>query len=341
MRSVNQNHHLYVAKSVVQSGGTIDAGSKGQIQACVLDEGTDKDIYFKYAGYDGIVRSDLIPVSQITYMKHVPAATQVTKLKKVTVTLDSDIHSNGKPIAGQDYVLNIVFQQFYGLSPEDTYVKTVAVRATSSMSAGDFYDEMKNALNRGFSREVDATATTNPYLEFSSDANGIYITEKDQEQFWSLGKWESEKLVFDVFPSTVHVTADNDDLVWGTVDDKGFSNTVIPNNKRMADLEWFTFGERGDIYRGMGYPNNFDFVPMVTTDTSVVNGYDALEIHFAYQGSCEDIQKSEKDITIIGSADNIVTLKGILEGNGFIGKSFPVAKTDVDNAEDSGDDDGE
>jgi hypothetical protein len=170
-----------------------------------------------------------------------------------------------------------------------------------------FYEALADELNASFSREVGANATSNPYLEFSHSANGLVITEK--EQAWSLGKWEAESLMFNVFTSTIYVGGD--DVEWGTVT-KGVSNTVIPNSKKMADLEWFTFKERADIYGGMGYPNNFDFTPLV--DPTNANGYDALEIHFAYQGSCEDIQKSEKDITIIGSSANITTLKGVIDG---------------------------
>lgn len=121
-----------------------------------------------------------------------------------------------------------------------------------------------------------------------------------------------ESLVFDVFPSTIYV--DGNETQWGTAT-PGVSNQTVPNGKRMADLEWFTFGERADYYRGMGYPNNFDFTPLV--DPSVA--YDALEIHFAYQGSCEDIQKSEKDITIIGPTAKISALVTELQKATFLG----------------------
>lgn len=266
-----------------------------------------KDIYFKYMGRDKeITRSDMIPVNQIDYAKWVTADAMKTPLKKVLVTL------NGDPIAGQDYILNIAFQQFYGLSPEDTYVKTIALHATSKMDTAEkFYAAMVDELKAAFSREVGANAEENPYLTFTSSANGLVIEEK--EQSWSLGKWEAESLVFDVFPSTIYV--DGNETQWGEAKVQTSTN-FVQNGKRMADLEWFTFGERADYYRGMGYPNNFNFMPLVNPNTT----YDALEIHFAYQGSCEDIQKSEKDITIIGPSAKIDALVGVLEGTGFLGK---------------------
>ena len=321
MRSVNQNHHLYVVKAV----NTVnESAAKGTIEAVVSgDNPKEKALYFKYKGRDGLTRSDFIPLDLITYAKYVPAADQQTYLKKVEVTLDSTINS-GNAVVGQDYILNIQFQQFYGLSPENDYVKTVAVHVTSSNStASDFYKAMVEELNAAFSREVGASAKSNPYLKFAikysggtyeetnsnfgtATATGIVIEEKEQP--WSLGKWEAESLVFNVFPSTIY--NNGDEVTWGKAEPIALNAnknnlTAVNNSKKMADLEWFTYGERADYYRGMGYPNNFNFVPMVDPDAE--DGYDALELHFAYQGTCEDIQKSEKDITLVGEAgDNAV-----------------------------------
>ena len=325
MRSVNQNHHLYVATAIADPKGA--NAQDGSIYPYVTgDASVDKDLYFKYKGHDGVVTSDLIPVNQITYIKHITAAAMEQSLKQYTIKLDQSIHKDPdtnvvKPIAGQDYILNISFQQFYGLSPEDTYVKTVAVRATSSMSETDFYNEMVAELKRSFAREIGATDDTNPYLDFKVEDGAIVITEKDMKEFWSLGKWEDERLMFDVFPSTIYV--DGIETDWATKT-PGVSDTKVSNGRRMADLEWFTFGERGDIYRGMGYPNNFDFRPFVDPNQA----YDALEIHYAYQGSCEDIQKSEKDITIIGSSANISSLVSTLQGDNYL-KGVTIKKQDV------------
>ena len=107
MRSVNQNHHLYVATGV---GTVTEASDLGTIEARVCgDNLMDRDLYFMYKGRDGITRSDLIPINQITYVKYVPASAQTTPLKKVEVTLDSNINS-GDAIVGQDYILNISFR---------------------------------------------------------------------------------------------------------------------------------------------------------------------------------------------------------------------------------------
>ena len=58
-------------------------------------------------------------------------------------------------------------------------------------------------------------------------------------------------------------------------------------------------GERGDQYRNIGWPNSIHTEYLV----DVSQNYNAIDIHYAYQGTCEDIQKSEKHLTIISTID--------------------------------------
>ena len=70
-------------------------------------------------------------------------------------------------------------------------------------------------------------------------------------------------------------------------------------------------GERGDQYRNVWWPKSIPTKYFVTPTSS----YYALDIHYAYQGTCEDIQKSEKTITILATAkatiDSVITALGI------------------------------
>ena len=76
--------------------------------------------------------------------------------------------------------------------------------------------------------------------------------------------------------------------------------------KKIADLEYFCMGERGDQYRGIGWPNIIPTKYMVDPTKE----YATLDIHYAYVGANESVQKSEKDITIV-CADTTV-LNGII-----------------------------
>ena len=168
-----------------------------------------------------------------------------------------------------------------------------------------FYQEMVNSLNRNFSREVDATATSNPYLDFSSDANGIYIQEK--EQGWTLGVEAQRRVEFEVFPQQIYTNGN--DEIWGEVIDQTPAKSAatvgvdaIGNGKKIADLEYFCMGERGDQYRMMGWPNIIATKYLVDSSKE----YNTLELHFAFTDTGVNSYRSEKDITIVAEDASVL-----------------------------------
>jgi hypothetical protein len=221
----------------------------------------------------------------------------------VKVALDASVNG-GNPITGQDYLLNIVLRAFYLDTDNQEYYKFGAVHATAAMTSDkkEFYKAMVASLNANFSREVGATATSNPYLEFSAGTagseDGIYIIEK--EQGWTLGTEAQRRVEFEVFPQTVY-TSGNDE-VWGKVIDQtpAMSAAVvgvdaIGNGKKIADLEYFCMGERGDQYRNMGWPNVIKTEYLVDPSKE----YNVLELHYAFTDTGVNSYRSEKDITIV------------------------------------------
>ena len=113
---------------------------------------------------------------------------------------------------------------------------------------------------------------------------------------------EQNPVYFEVQPAPV--TVNGDERIWGKVEDTEPAGTIA-NGKKIADLEYFCMGERGDIYRGVGYPNNIPTTYLV--DPTVK--YNVIDIHYAYVGSNESVQKSEKTITLvvpkIGAKNNV------------------------------------
>ena len=63
-------------------------------------------------------------------------------------------------------------------------------------------------------------------------------------------------------------------------------------------------GERGDQYRQVGWPKNIDTMYLAKADTD----YCAIDIHYAFVDSNEGVQKSEKDIYIVGEKATINAL---------------------------------
>lgn len=301
--STNQVRQLYVAKEVKSSHvlASDDAGSIALI--------SDKKsyLYFEYKGADNLMRSDIIDVKNILYAKPIDPKAMERKLKSVTVTLDSSVNG-GAPIAGQDYILRIAFRQYVGMSDENQYFKYGMVHAYAGLTASQFYAKLALSLVKNFSREV--VPLVKFYLESGDDPkthDEVTVTTKESsltkaytglvieevEQPWRLGTIAQTPVYFTVQPTTVFV--DGDDRTWGTVVE-GVNGTV-GNGKNIADLEYFCMGERGDIYRGIGFPNNIITTYLVDPSKT----YYTLDIHYAYVGSNEAVQKSEKTITIVSA----------------------------------------
>ena len=283
--STNQNRQFYVANKSIT--GATALANKGEMKVKSIGD-IEKEVYFEILGPDTVLKSDYIQVKNIIAAKAIKAVDMETPMKKVLVTLDSSVNG-GAPIVGQDYILRINLRQFYGMSDQDQYFKDAAVRAVKGMTAKQFYEAMEKALNLCFSREVGANAKSNPYLAFSSSAAGLVIEEKPQS--WHLGTEALERVYFDVVPTTIY--CDGADLIWGSVAEQT-ATTKIGNGKKIADLEYFLLGERGDQYRKIGWPNDVETVGMVDPDKT----YDVFEIHYAFTDTGVNSYRSEKDITI-------------------------------------------
>lgn len=320
--STNQVRQLYVAKAL-KTPHVLASDAAGSI--AVKNDTAKNHLYFEYKGADNLMRSDLIDIKNILYAKATDADAMAHELKSVTVTLDTNVNG-GAPVAGQDYILRIAFRQYVGMSDEDQYFKYGMVHAYAGMDADEFYKVLALSIAKNFSREVvplikievhskatkskggfdsngymvvtpttkdnGKSDTTNPYYATDTlvtDIDNIRITEVEQP--WRLGVMAQTPVYFTV--QSVPVTVNGDERHWATLTE-GTSGS-IGNGKTIADLEYFCMGERGDIYRGVGFPNNIPTTYLV--DPTVK--YNVIDIHYAYVGSNESVQKSEKTITLV------------------------------------------
>lgn len=321
--SVNQVRQLYVATSV-KSPNVLATDGAGSI--AVKGDTPKNHVYFEYKGADNLMRSDLIDVKNILYAKAIKPDAMAHNMKSVTIALDAGVNG-GNPIVGQDYILRIAFRQFVGMSDEDQYFKYGMVHAYSGMTADAFYKVLAQSIAKNFSREIvplikievhskatktkggfdsngymvvtpstkdnGKTNSSNSYYDGTSaivsDIDSIRITEVEQP--WRLGIMTQTPVYFTVQPTTVSI--DGDERIWGTITEG--VNGTIGNGKTIADLEYFCMGERGDMYRGVGFPNNI--VTTYLVDPSKT--YYVFDVHYAYVGDNESVQKSEKTITIV------------------------------------------
>lgn len=311
--SVNQVNHVYPCM-------TKNASEAGYL---VGDENKDY-FYFKHLNaLKEPVRSDLIKKDLVMWAKYTPASKMRIALKGFIVELDSTVNG-GAPVAGQDYLLRITIPQYGGMSDMHTQVKHGVVRATSGMDASAFYKTMASSLAKNFSRELapifkfsvveesdghaqytEVTATTK-IDDLKGTYTGIYISEVEQE--WILGV----KPYAPVMVTKDHIQPDaiiveGEETIWGTV--KSEEGGIIGNGKIIADLEYFSMGDRGDLYRNIGWPHVVPTKYLVKPELE----YDVITIHYAYVGPNEGVQKSEKDITIVGTTTNLSDIKTFVQ----------------------------
>ena len=297
--SVNQVRQLYVATSL-KTPHVLASDAAGSI--AVKNDTVKSHLYFEYKGADNLMRSDLIDTKNILYAKATDATAMAHNLKSVTVALDSNVNG-GAPVAGQDYILRIAFKQYVGMSDEDQYFKYGMVHAYAGMDASEFYKVLAVSLAKNFSREVvplikieikTASATTEvtpttKVADLKDTYTGVVVTEVEQP--WRLGVMAQTPVYFTV--QSVPVTVNGDERHWATLTES--TSGSIGNGKTIADLEYFCMGERGDMYRQVGWPHNIPTTYLVDP----AKAYCVFDIHYAYVGSNESVQKSEKTITIV------------------------------------------
>lgn len=297
--SVNQVRQLYVA-TAFKTSHVLASDAAGSI--AVKNDTAKSHLYFEYKGADNLMRSDLIDTKNILYAKATDATAMAHDLKSVTIALDSNVNG-GAPVAGQDYILRIAFKQYVGMSDEDQYFKYGMVHAYAGMDVSEFYKVLAVSLAKNFSREVvplikieikTASATTEvtpttKVADLKGTYTGVVITEVEQP--WRLGVMAQTPVYFTV--QSVPVTVNGDERYWATLTES--TSGSISNGKTIADLEYFCMGERGDMYRQVGWPHNIPTTYLVDP----AKAYCVFDIHYAYVGSNESVQKSEKTITIV------------------------------------------
>lgn len=298
MFSVNQNRQLYVVKAwketALEVGGTPTPGD------CAL-KNDGHNYFFEYINAKGeAIRSDLINPSKLNYVRVTAADDALPKGHAYTIGVNSSILSNSSAPAGKHYIIRLNFRKVIGVSEENTamvfgdYYTETATASTDllknlavSLAKNIAADKTKTKLAKIMWGTDEVTAETDP-----SDLSSGSLIISEVAQDWTRGKGQFAILPFSV--SGNKITIDGVDASWLEITDDSIEEVEEVNGKLVADLEWFCAGEKGDQYRGMGWPNNIDTEYMVDPSLS----YDLIDISYYYSGDNEDVQHSTKLITL-------------------------------------------
>ena len=300
--STNQVRQLYVVDNVASSESALATAGD------VFAKKSGDDIYFKYVGALGdTMRTDIVNQKQLIYTSVATSDKLAYKLKGQKITLNPNVNG-GKPIEGRDYILRVLFSEYIGISPVDKTLKYGTVHITPGMTASDFYAEMAYALMQSQKKEPNPIMNVAVIISGTFEGNEISDTDTLQDvkdmgtiegivvyeagQPWHLGVMPQGVIKIDAQVTRITYNGD-DSIFWGVVEDATMpSSYVLPEGQKIADLEYFCMGERGDQYRNAGWPNVIQTKYLVDPTAE----YDLYTIHYAYVGEGTHQEKSEKDI---------------------------------------------
>lgn len=317
--SVNQVRHVYVSKSF-KSAKLTNSSNEGDLAVTAV-KGPDKTntgFVIQSMGKGGLTRSPLIELDKIVSVTNTLAASMAHNVKRAKLELKSTVINSTKiadAFTGKDFIVRINFSQYVGISDEETMVKHGCVRTYTGQTVAEFYKVLALSLANNMSREIQplvkvfaGTVEVNAGMKLA-DITGTpaYIAIEEVEQPWQLGVIPETFVNFTITPATVDVMGAEVEVF--DVKDDTSSSKQFGNGKRVADLEYFAMGDRGDLYRNIGWPYS---IPSKTfLDGS--GTYDLVDITFYWNGPNEDVQKSQKQVTIIASAGGGAAIKTAID----------------------------
>lgn len=280
----NQVRHMYVGTADVADLSALKAGSANSLVILSKDgsavaAGGDFKLFQKDA-LGNVISSDTIKADNVLHVSSVPFTAAANKAVTISaLTVD----------ANTLYTVNIEINQHGSLSQEDTYLKQGYYKAGSADDQEAIVDGLILSLNRNFSREVGATATSNPYFSFAKTGTGataaLVVTGKTQST-----NFDADKIIKVVDSFSVDISCTTYPTVTVTTAASSGSGTGF----QVMEMERFLLGERGDTYRTNGYPNNLVGPSLVSTADGE---YDIIEISYYDEGR-DEAKKSKKGLTI-------------------------------------------
>lgn len=288
----NQVRHIHVGQAVDHANqAALEGGSSADLTVFSADGGAvaaGGDFKLFQLGADGVViSSDTIKASNVLDARsvaHVAAVNKVVTISSLTVD------------ANTLYTVKIEISGHGSLSPEDTYLKQGSYKAASGDDQEAIVDGLIVSLNRNFSREVGATASTNPYFTFSKTGTGAtaallvtgkaYTTGFDGDKRTKIYDDFSVDISCETYPTVAVTTA---------------ANPGVGTGYQVLEMEHYLLGERGDFYREMGYPHN---IAGPGLNASAASSYNFVEISYYDEGR-DEAKKSKKTLTIASVFTNL------------------------------------
>lgn len=208
--------------------------------------------------------------------------------------------------AGTQLSFTITFPEFIGISPEDTFTKTVCVTYNES-GTNNYINDLEHALNLAFEHEpkfdiVINKGATALDLIFKPTHFRLGIASQQFYRFWISNVHifyldsNNNKRNYYLSKNEIFDETHNTGLIMSNVPTQGPAlDYFTTNSNNYADLEWFCMGERGDMYRMKGWPNYIETRYMVNPN----HMYTSIDIHYYFKDEGVSGYPSEKIITLL------------------------------------------
>lgn len=325
--NTNQTRNFYVAGSIdtTHAVDSADFPAKG---ICIGQTATG-ELYFKYKNADGMpTRSDSFAPAKVTHLTMTAGTALVKPLRAHIVAVDTSAVTLSE-LVGKTLDLTISIHQVFDYDMDNTInvVASVVGNSTNTASAAAFHKDLAIAIAKAlpkndpqypflkvYSNGTEVTSKT-AAADVTGASVGVVLVEAQQ-------RYVRGKLTGEPCPASLAFRlADRNvaDIIWGTdtistvaaintAQTYSISPATISGTYELADLEWFAYGEKGDMYRGYLYPNDYD--TKYSIDLSKT--YNVLNIEFYWSGENENVQKSKRMIQVAAEAtvsnDIITTL---------------------------------
>ena len=316
MNGTQVRNLFYVKNLVTGTDAVANPGDLKVIKGTNVKLSGKEYIQLQYVNPDGqVIVSDFIVKDQATAKA---VAGKGTPLKKAVLSLVED------PIAGEDYIVDILVHNYQTIAENSVLAKYGAAHAITGMSKFKLLFQLAKSFAMNFRRDAHLNDFFTFKLATAADGTGtekeiafntketdftgtftdyIYLIIEEKEQMtWYRGTFPKQTVHFDVAPHTV-ISNGDEVQPFVTEGESGLvkieeTSTVIPNGYDMADLEYECHGEIGDQLREAGYPNNIR-TKYAISDADVTKTFDSVELYFYYIGRNMSALKSEKQLTLV------------------------------------------
>ena len=318
MASTMKKELITISDSALSSSATI-AGQDYILKFEFSNWGTAgiEDTYYKYA----TVRGNGVDTASVFY-------------EKLYDSLVMNFAKESVPLLKFGLVGTVGGLTIYTSDPSYTFKVDTTKTATSAAAGVITIGSDGNSTADDFNADI-ATAGLDDIIYVSAVGSvaavatataltytGLWVEELEQP--WSLGSKSFHRLNYNTRCNKITL-ATGEEINWGTVAATTVDTTTVGNGKLICDLEWFTAGERGDIYRGVSAP----YYPKTELLGEKDATYSLIELGYAFYDSGVNEFPSEKIMTFAvkdGAAGSVyTTINSLINDIEAAATSFTVA----------------